>query len=125
MTIIGKSRAERLADAARETVEQVREAGEHSAAGARNEIGDFVDEVLELLGGARNWEQEELVQLRKRLHGSAERLKDGAQKGQRELRAAAESAAATADDYAHDNPWQVAAVAAAVGVVLGVLISRR
>jgi len=29
------------------------------------------------------------------------------------------------DDYVHDNPWQSVGIAAAVGLVLGVLISRR
>jgi ElaB/YqjD/DUF883 family membrane-anchored ribosome-binding protein len=94
-------------------------------AGTRGEIGEFVDEVLELLSGARDRGQEDLSELRERVKGSAQRLKEGAVKGQRELRAAAESAAGKADDYVHENPWQVVAVAAAVGVVLGVLISRR
>ena len=34
-------------------------------------------------------------------------------------------AARATDDYIHDNPWQVIGVAAAVGVVIGVLMSRR
>ena len=34
-------------------------------------------------------------------------------------------AARTADDYVHDNPWQSIGVAAALGLALGVLISRR
>jgi ElaB/YqjD/DUF883 family membrane-anchored ribosome-binding protein len=88
---------------------------------ARSEIGDFVDEVLELLSGARDRGQEELSQLRERVKGSAQRLKEGAAKGQRELRAAA----AHADDFAHENPWQVAGIAAVLGLALGVLISRR
>jgi ElaB/YqjD/DUF883 family membrane-anchored ribosome-binding protein len=92
---------------------------------ARTQIGDFVDEVLELLGDARDWKKDELSQLRDRVHGSAQRLKEGAQQKQAQLQAAAESAASRADDYAHENPWQLAAIAAAVGIALGVLISRR
>lgn len=91
----------------------------------RGEVGDFIDEVLELLSGARDRGQEEIAELRERVQGTAERLKEGVQKSQRELRAAAESAAGQADDYAHENPWQVAAIAAAVGLALGVMISRR
>lgn len=34
-------------------------------------------------------------------------------------------AATTTDDYVHENPWQAVGVAAAVGLVLGALISRR
>jgi ElaB/YqjD/DUF883 family membrane-anchored ribosome-binding protein len=29
------------------------------------------------------------------------------------------------DDYVHDNPWQAVSVAGVVGLLLGVLISRR
>ncbi len=88
---------------------------------ARSEIGSFIDEVLDLLSGARERGQEELSELRDRVQGSAQRLKESAAKGQRELRAAADKA----DDYAHENPWQVAGIAAVRGLVGGVLISRR
>lgn len=98
---------------------------EGTAGGARDQIGDFVDEVLELLGDAKDRKKEELSQLRERVQGSAQRLKEGAMKSQAELRAAAETAAAKADDYAHENPWQLAAIAAVVGLAVGVLISRR
>lgn len=91
----------------------------------RSDIGDFIDEVLELLSGARDRGQEDLSELRERVMGSAQRLKEGAAKGQRELRAAAESAAEKADDFAHENPWQVAGIAAVLGLAVGVLISRR
>jgi ElaB/YqjD/DUF883 family membrane-anchored ribosome-binding protein len=35
------------------------------------------------------------------------------------------AAARATDDYVHDNPWQAIGVAAAVGVLVGLLISRR
>ena len=34
-------------------------------------------------------------------------------------------AAKTTDDYVHENPWQSVGIAAAVGLVIGALISRR
>ena len=34
-------------------------------------------------------------------------------------------AAQTTDDYVHENPWQAVGIAAAVGLLLGALISRR
>ena len=37
----------------------------------------------------------------------------------------AKAAARATDDYVHDNPWQAVGIAAAAGVVLGLLISRR
>jgi ElaB/YqjD/DUF883 family membrane-anchored ribosome-binding protein len=37
----------------------------------------------------------------------------------------AKDAARVTDDYVHDNPWQAIGIAAAVGLVAGLLISRR
>ena len=34
-------------------------------------------------------------------------------------------AAGAADDYVHDNPWAAMAVAAAVGIVIGILIVKK
>jgi len=37
----------------------------------------------------------------------------------------AKEAASTANAYAHDEPWQIAGAALAVGVLVGLLIGRR
>jgi ElaB/YqjD/DUF883 family membrane-anchored ribosome-binding protein len=37
----------------------------------------------------------------------------------------AKAAARATDDYVHDNPWQAIGVAAAVGFLVGLVISRR
>lgn len=37
----------------------------------------------------------------------------------------AKRAARATDDYVHDNPWQAIGVAAAVGILLGLLMNRR
>ncbi|HXQ30783.1 MAG TPA: DUF883 family protein [Steroidobacteraceae bacterium] len=42
-----------------------------------------------------------------------------------ELKVRAKAAADDATSYVRDNPWQSLGVAAAIGVVLGVLLSRR
>ena len=91
----------------------------------RDEIDDFVDEVLDLLSGATDRGKEDLADLRSRLQGKAQRLKEGAMKGQADLRAAAESAAAKTDEYAHENPWPLVAAAGVFGLVVGILLSRR
>jgi ElaB/YqjD/DUF883 family membrane-anchored ribosome-binding protein len=93
--------------------------------GKHREIDAFVDEVLELLSGARKWDSEDLAKLRDRVQGGAERFKESATEKQQELREAVEAAATTVDDYARENPWPVIALAAGLGVALGVMISRR
>jgi ElaB/YqjD/DUF883 family membrane-anchored ribosome-binding protein len=42
-----------------------------------------------------------------------------------ELKARAKAAADEATGYVRDNPWQALGVAAAIGVVIGVLLGRR
>lgn len=37
----------------------------------------------------------------------------------------AKDAGRAADNYVHDNPWTAVGIAAGVGIVLGMLISRR
>ena len=37
----------------------------------------------------------------------------------------AKAAARATDDYVHDHPWQAIGIAAAVGVVVGLLMNRR
>ena len=37
----------------------------------------------------------------------------------------AKAVAKETDTYVHDNPWKAAGIAAAVGVLIGALISRR
>jgi ElaB/YqjD/DUF883 family membrane-anchored ribosome-binding protein len=39
--------------------------------------------------------------------------------------ARARDAARATDDYVHDNPWQAVGAAAAVGFVVGMLMTRR
>ena len=39
--------------------------------------------------------------------------------------ARAKAAARATDDYVHDHPWQAIGVAAGIGLVIGLLVSRR
>jgi ElaB/YqjD/DUF883 family membrane-anchored ribosome-binding protein len=37
----------------------------------------------------------------------------------------AKAAARATDDYVHDNPWQAIGIAAAVGILVGLMMNRR
>ena len=49
------------------------------------------------------------------------RLAEIEQDGMREAREAARAA----DDYVHQNPWQAIGIATGIGLVIGLLVSRR
>ncbi len=91
----------------------------------RDDIKDFVDEVLGLLTGSRDADPEHRARLRARVQEGAERIREGVNARRDELREAVETAAVKADGYAHENPWAVAAMAAVFGLAVGILISRR
>jgi ElaB/YqjD/DUF883 family membrane-anchored ribosome-binding protein len=59
--------------------------------------------------------------LQDHLHVARTRLADAEQALVEKSRAAAEAT----DRFAHENPWKVAAIAAGLGLLLGMLIGRR
>ena len=72
-----------------------------------SQTGDAIDEVRERA-------TESVRQAKARLDG----IEDEALKRARVL-------AAEADEYVRGNPWQAVGIAALIGLVLGVLVSRR
>lgn len=90
-----------------------------------NDLLVVVADAEELLKLTANEVGESASSLRERLQ---ERLLD-AKHGLRELQATAtekaKAAGHAADDYVHEHPWQSVAVGAAVGMVVGLLMSRR
>lgn len=104
------------------------DATEHAAA-ARDrlaaELRSLVSDAEEMLEAASRTGNEQLHRVR-------ERLERGVDTARSELNAFQESAletarqkAAEADEYVHEHPWNAVGIAAAVGVLLGVLLTRR
>lgn len=91
----------------------------------RAELKSLADTLEEVLSSSSDKSKEELSKLR----GKAERaLKESRTRLGETGDAIAEQtrvAAARADDYVRENPWTGVGIGAAVGVVLGVLLSRR
>lgn len=71
-------------------------------------------EVGETAVGLRERLQDRLNQARHRLLTLQATVADGAK-----------AAGRAADDYVHDHPWRSVAVGAGIGVLLGLLITRR
>jgi ElaB/YqjD/DUF883 family membrane-anchored ribosome-binding protein len=66
------------------------------------------------VAAARAQAEESLRGIKTRLHETGVDMADQTRK-----------AVGAADDYVRDNPWQSIAVAAGVGFIIGILVSRR
>lgn len=68
---------------------------------------------------------EKAAELADKLRGKLRTAKDKMGDAQVIIADKTKAAARATDDYVHDNPWQAIGVAAGVGFLLGLLISRR
>ena len=91
----------------------------------RAELKSLADTLEEVLSSSADKSKDEVSKLRskaeKALKESRYRLGETGDVLAKQTR----EAAARADEYVRDNPWTGVGIGAAVGVVLGVLLTRR
>ncbi|MFP8354525.1 ElaB/YgaM/YqjD family protein [Klebsiella aerogenes] len=91
----------------------------------RAELKNLADTLEEVLNSSTNKSKEELGKLRSKaesvLKDSRVRLSDTSDAIVKQTR----ETAARADEYVRENPWTGVGIGAAVGLVVGVLLSRR
>ena len=68
---------------------------------------------------------ESAAQMREKVKASLARARSNLAGLEQDARARAKAAGKVADDYVHENPWRSVGIAAGVGLVIGLLISRR
>jgi ElaB/YqjD/DUF883 family membrane-anchored ribosome-binding protein len=90
-----------------------------------DDFNKVVNDTEELLKSVANVGGEKAVALRatveENLKATRAKLRDLQKVAVDKTAAAAEAT----DDYVHENPWQAIALAAGVGVLVGLLLSRR
>ena len=84
-----------------------------------------VADAEELLRATASQAGEKVSAARERIQASLASAKVKLTEAERALLEKSRLAAKAADEYVRENPWQAVGVAAAAGLVLGVLISRR
>ena len=84
-----------------------------------------VADAEELLRATAAQAGEKVSAARERIQASLATAKVKLTEAERVLLEKSKEAAKAADEYVRENPWQAVGVAAAAGLVLGVLISRR
>ena len=106
--------SEQLTEAAIETKEQL-------AANLRRLIADAKD----LLSATAGQTDSRLAELRTRARENLQIAREKLADADAAIRAKTREMAYATDDYVHDNPWSSIGVAAALGLLIGVLIGRR
>ena len=84
-----------------------------------------VADAEELLRATASQAGEKVAAARERIQASLASAKVKLTEAEKVLLEKSKEAAKAADEYVRENPWQAVGVAAAAGLVLGVLISRR
>lgn len=89
------------------------------------DFGDVLGEAETLLRQAAKETGEKASDLRSQVEAKLMAAKMKLQDLQDDAIDQAKAAARATDDYVRDNPWQAIGAAAAVGFLIGVLVSRR
>ncbi len=85
----------------------------------------FVADAEELLRATAGQTGESAAEVRSRIQASLTKARDSLADMQDAAVAKARAAGHAADDYVHDHPWKSITVAGGIGLLLGLLISRR
>ncbi len=80
------------------------------------------EELLRLTAGQMG---EKAVVARERIQESLRVAKDKLARAEEVVIDKTKAAARATDDYVHDHPWSAVGIAGAIGLVIGMLISRR
>jgi ElaB/YqjD/DUF883 family membrane-anchored ribosome-binding protein len=84
-----------------------------------------IADAEELLRATAGQMGEKAVVARERIQESMRVAKDKLARAEEAMVDKTKAAARATDDYVHDHPWGAVGIAAAVGLVMGMLISRR
>ena len=84
-----------------------------------------ITDAEELLRATAGQMGEKAVVARERIQESLRVAKDKLARAEEVVVDKTKAAARATDDYVHDHPWGAVGIGAAVGLVIGMLISRR
>lgn len=84
-----------------------------------------VDDAEALLSATVNAAGDKVAAARARMEASLDNVRGKIAETQRAVIDDATAAAQATDEYVHAHPWKTAGIAAAVGVIIGMLLARR
>lgn len=89
------------------------------------DLKTVMEDAEALLKATSTLTGEKIQEVRARAEESLRQAKVRLAEVEEEAMRRAREIAAAADDYVRENPWQSVGIAAGIGLVLGVLLSRR
>lgn len=96
-----------------------------AASRASREFQDFLADVEDLIASSASLTGEELARAKARLNERIAAARESAEAIGEKVTDRVRSTAKSTDSYVHEHPWQAAGVAAALGLLLGLALSRR
>ena len=91
----------------------------------QSDVNKAIGAAEDMLSQAANATGEKAAELRSRALSQLKALRERLHDVQDTALHHGKAAARATDDYVHDNPWRSILAAASIGVVVGLLISRR
>jgi ElaB/YqjD/DUF883 family membrane-anchored ribosome-binding protein len=89
------------------------------------EIKNLLADVEELVARIADLQDADVGRLRGKVQRAVDAAKASLADGAESVRRRAQNVADSADDYVRESPWQAVGVAALVGAVVGMLLTRR
>jgi ElaB/YqjD/DUF883 family membrane-anchored ribosome-binding protein len=112
-------------------MENMIEAGQNAGRAVRSGNGKpdewrrLVADVEDLVKKVAHVDDEEIAEIRSKVEDTLARAKSTAVSSVAAMRGRAEEATDATDEYVHENPWAAIGIAAAVGIIIGFVASRR
>lgn len=94
-------------------------------ASANGEINSFIENVEDLTHALRDVETPEIARVKAKVKIALAAAKSALSDSAAQVRSQARLVGKNTDMYVRDNPWQVVGIAAVIGIVVGILASRR
>ena len=95
-------------------------------AGTSNgEIRELLTDVDNLVRKVAHVKDVEIAKVRDKVANATRATRESMLRSARQVQSSGRSAARSTDTYVHDHPWTALGLAAALGVVVGLMSSRR
>jgi ElaB protein len=92
---------------------------------ANGQLNSFINDVADLTDALKNVDTPEIARVKAKVKIALAAARSALSDGATQVRGHARRVGKNTDSYVRDNPWQVVGVAAMIGLVVGILASRR